>query len=128
MIRNIILFIIFGLFISSISTAETIEIKCPRIEVGNPYNIEKITDGAGWEVTTAAKSILNCRNYIDPQGYLRCSYKASAHSSVNTYAMKRMPPENTTCEAKDPECSFNCTRDMQKTSIKLKAPVKKLMK
>lgn len=125
-IQYMVLFV--GIMFSLSLNAETIEIDCPRVEVDNPYNIKGNPTAGGWEQDTVAKSHLNCRKHINPQGYLKCTYKPSAHSTVSTYALKRLPPENSTCKEKTVGCGFACTKNFQKISPKLKVPVPKLKK
>lgn len=100
----------------------TIEIDCPQIQVNPPYNINWRTSD-GWEKVTPAKSLLNCQNYIDPQGNLRCAYKAAAHSMVNVFALKKSPPQNATCQKKNVVCGFKCTTQVNRVSPQINKPL-----
>ena len=126
--KIIIIVLCISMFSASSLYAATINVDCPKIKVDNPYTILSYLP-ADWQVDPdLAASYLNCRSHINPQGYLKCSYKASGHSTVNTYAVRRMPPDNTTCEAKDPVCGFTCTTTPKKYSPQTKAPVRRLRK
>ena len=124
--KNMIIALWISMLSASSLYAATINVDCPKIKVDNPYKILTHLP-ADWQVDpNLAASYLNCRSYINPQGYLKCGYKASGHSTVNTYAVRRLPPKNTTCKAKDIVCGFTCRSTQQKYSPKIKAPVKKL--
>lgn len=99
-----------------------IEIDCPKIGVTPPYDINwRTTDG--WQQVTSAQSYLNCRNYIDPQGNLRCSYKAAAHSTVNVFDLKKLPPENVNCQKKNVVCGFKCTTQVKRIAPQINRPL-----
>ena len=119
------------IFASSAVLAETVIVECPKVYTTNPFTLQRVENGEGWEKSESSAYNLFNRCGVDPQGYMKCYYGAAAHGASDLYMLKKMPPANTVCkESSIPSipCKFECTpkqASQQPIKIQPVQPVKK---
>lgn len=113
------------IFASSAVLAETVIVECPNVYTTNPFTLQRVENGEGWEKSESSSYKLFCRSYINPQGYMTCYYEPAAHGASDVYMLKKMPPANTVCKESSTSCKFECTpKQASQQPIKIQ-PVKK---
>lgn len=97
--------------------AEATIIECPKVIATNPFKLIRVENGQDWQTTEASGYGMNCRGYINPQGYLTCFYGPAAHGASDVFTLKRMPPDNTTCKETNIACRFECTTKSRPAAV-----------